>query len=180
MSEQKFLERLRNGDVSAYRYLFSEYYSWLCNYVFKLSNDYALSEDIVQETMMKLWENRKTITIKTSLKNYIFKSCHNQFLQHVRRTKVQLDSLDDIRWELLMETYVSEEEDTEHKIKKLNSLIDQLPSRCKEIFVKSKFEKRKYQEIAEDLGISVKTVEAQMSRAFRFLREHIHLFLIGF
>ena len=70
------------------------------------------------------------------------------------------------------------EEETEFKLAKLNILIDQLPPRCKEIFIQSKLEKKKYKEIALDLGISVKTVENQMSKALHFLKTNATLFLL--
>jgi RNA polymerase sigma-70 factor (ECF subfamily) len=63
-------------------------------------------------------------------------------------------------------------------MEKLNGLIDQLPPRCKEIFIQNKFRKKKYKEIALDMGISIKTVENQMSKALHFLRENATIFLL--
>lgn len=177
MNEQEIIRRLRKGKTKAYQYIFSEYYEWLCNYVFNLCNDRALAEDIVQEAIVGLWEKRKTIIITTSLKNYLFKTCHNQFLQHIRSRKIQFDTLDKIRWDVISEATL-EDDLHELKMEKLNFLINQLPPRCKEIFIQNKLEKRKYKEIALDMGISVKTVENQMSKALHFLRANAHTFLL--
>ncbi|MFD2588904.1 RNA polymerase sigma factor [Croceitalea marina] len=176
MNEGVLIEKLRKGKPTAYKYLFSEYYQWLCNYIYNLSGNRSLSEDIVQEALISFWEKRERIIITTSLKSYLFKTCHNQFLQHLRTQKIKFDELDKIKWEALTEAAV--EEETEFKLAKLNILIDQLPPRCKEIFIQSKLEKKKYKEIALDLGISVKTVENQMSKALHFLKTNATLFLL--
>jgi RNA polymerase sigma-70 factor (ECF subfamily) len=171
MKEIELKNGLKNGDEIAYRVLFNKYYGWLCNYIFKLCNNYSLSEDLVQEIMVKLWENRNSIEIKTSLKSYLFKSCHNQFLQHIRKEKVKLDFIESLRWDVLYEVY-NEDDILEEKVNRLHKIINELPPRCKAIFMKSKFEKKKYKEIAEDMNISIKTVENQMSKALHYLRDH--------
>ncbi len=179
MKEKQILKKIHEGDADAYKYLFSEYYSWLCNYIFKLCGNRSLAEDLVQEVFIHLWEKRTQLTIKSSLKNYLFRSCHNQFLQYVRKEKVRNDFLNSIRWDVLLESYTEESHELrEMQLKKLNTLISELPPRCKEVFVKSKFEKKKYKEIAVDLGISIKTVEAQMSKALHYLREHASMLLL--
>ncbi|WP_103071493.1 RNA polymerase sigma factor [Aquimarina sediminis] len=178
MSEEKLLKKLKKGDEIAYQYLFSKYYNWLCNYIFKLSNDYSLSEDIVQETFIYIWEKRSTILITTSLKSYLFKSCYNRFLQHIKKEKVRLDFLDKIQWDLIFEIHFDKENEYEANLKKVNALIKKLPPRCKEIFIKSKFEKKKYKDIALELDISIRTVEVQISKALRFLKENASIFFL--
>jgi len=177
MKEQKLIKRLRKGEAGAYRYLFSEYYDWLCNYVNNLCNDRLLAEDIVQDAMVNIWEKRKSIIITISLKSYLFKTCHNQFLQHIRTKKIQFDTLDKIRWDVISEATL-ENDLYDFKMEKLNRLIDQLPPRCKEIFIQNKLEKKKYREIALEMGISVKTVENQMSKALHFLRANAATFML--
>lgn len=177
MNEQKLIIRLRKGNADAYRYMFYEYYDWLCNYVYNLCNDQSLAEDIVQDAMVNLWEKRKSTIITTSLKNYLFKTCHNQFLQHIRSQKIQFDTLDKIRWEVISEVTL-ENDLFDFKMEKLNRLIDQLPPRCKEIFIQNKLEKKKYKQIALNMGISVKTVENQMSKALHFLRANATSFML--
>lgn len=178
MSEHELLKKLRTGDTLAYRFLFSEYYNYLYNYIYKLSGNAAISEDVVQETMIKIWEKKEHILITVSLKSYLFKSCHNQFLMHLRKEKKRLDVLDKVRWEVLFEMNVEGSDEYELRLDKLHKLIDRLPPRCREVFVKSKFEKKKYKEIAMDMGISIKAVEAQMTKALHFLREHASFFML--
>ncbi len=179
MKEDTLLKGLRKGNPSAYNELFSEYYVWLCNYIFTLCNDQGLSEDIVQETIIHIWEKRQRISVQHSLKNYLFRSCHNRFLSHLRKNKIKFDLLDQIRWDVLAEKVrVEPEVRQDSKIQKLHRLIDKLPPRCREVFVKNKIEKRKYKEIAVDMGISIKTVENQMSKALHFLRENAMGFIL--
>ena len=178
MKEDTLLKGLRKGNASAYNELFSKYYVWLCNYIFTLSNDRGLSEDIVQETIIHIWEKRTRISVQHSLKNYLFRSCHNRFLAHVRKKKVKFDFLDQIRWDVLAEVRVEHEVRQDSKIQKLHRLINELPPRCREVFVKNKLEKRKYKEIAVEMGISIKTVENQMSKALNFLRENATGFML--
>lgn len=178
MNEQKLIEKLQKGEAGAYKYLFSEYYEWLCNYIYKLCSDRSLSEDIVQETIIGLWEKRKRVIITSSLKNYVFKSCHNQYLQHLRKNKIEFDSLDKVHWDIIARASVKENEDHDAGLDKLKALINQLPPRCKEIFIMSKLEKKKYKEIAVDLGISIKTVENQMSKALHFIKQNAALFVL--
>jgi RNA polymerase sigma-70 factor (ECF subfamily) len=177
MDEKKLIEALRKGNENAYRYLFYEYYDWLCNYVYNLCKNRPLAEDIVQSAIVGLWEKRKDIIITRSLKNYLFKTCHNQFLQHIRSKKIQFDTLDKIKWDVISEATL-EENLNDLKMEKLTKLIDRLPPRCKEIFVKNKLEEMKYKEIALEMGISVKTVENQMSKALHFLRANASTFML--
>lgn len=175
MNELVFIKKLKNGDDVAYKILYENYYEWLCNYVFKLCENKKLSEDIVQDMLMKFYVKRHKINITSSLKNYLFRSCHNQFLQHLRKKKIKYDDLDEIKWEVIASSMHTEEQPKEDKLKRLYQLIDELPPRCKEIFVKSKLEETKYKDIAVEMDISVKTVENQMSKALKYLRKQANV-----
>ncbi len=169
--ENELIIELKKGSAKAYEQIFSEYYNWLCNYVFQLCDDRSLAEDIVQEVIIKFWEKRKTIIITTSLKSYLFKCCHNQFLKHLKSKKIKFDRLDQVKWDVIYESNV-DNSIKEKKEEKLYSLINQLPLRCRQVFIQHKLHKRKYKEIAEDMDISIKTVENQMSKALHFLRKN--------
>ena len=178
MDNKDFLKRLREDDTDAYTTLFNTYYDWLCNYIFGLCRNRALSEYLVQDTMIKFWEKRKEVRITSSLKSYLFKACHNQFLLHLRQNKVKVDFLDTIHWEVMAQTRDPLPVLQTSKLERLHSLIAKLPPRCREVFILNKLERRKYREIAADLDISIKTVENHMSKALHFLREHATSFLM--
>lgn len=132
----------------------------------------------MQDTLIKFWEKRKEVRITTSLKSYLFKACHNQFLLHLRQNKIKVDFLDTIHWEILAQARDNQPVSQAPKLERLHSLIAKLPPRCREVFILNKLECRKYREIAEDLNISIKTVENHMSKALNFLREHAASFLM--
>lgn len=180
MEEKILLKKICSGADDAYGFLFEEYYGWLCNYALKLSGNQQLAEDIVQETLLGIWEKRRTLIITTSIKNYLFRSCHNQFLMHLRKQKKNKDLLESIRWTTVFEVYQEKfgKSVKEEQLDLINSLLEKLPPRCKEVFVKGKLHQLQYKDIAQEMGISVKTVEAQMSKALNFLRQHAHLFLL--
>ncbi len=161
-------EKLSSSEFKA---IFDKHYQWLCDYIFKLSGDYDLTEDIVQEVFIDIWNKRTQLTIH-SLKSYLFRSCHNRFLEYLRKNKRNINrtSLDDIRLETLYELHREEEDLNSERIERLSRAIEMLPPKCKQAFKLSKFENLKYQEIAEVMGISIKTVEIHLSKALSRLR----------
>ena len=120
---------------------------------------------------------REEIEIHSSVKYYLLKTCHNQFLQHVRRNKREVSLLEEIKWETLRNLQVENKEEQSKNVRLLQAGLEELPPRCKEAFLLSKYDKLKYKEIAEEMGISVKTVEIHISKALSVLRKRISLFL---
>lgn len=175
--EKLLVQGLTDGNQDSYKIVFNQYYSWLYNYVYKLSNNSSLSEDLVQNVLLRLWEKKSTLRITTSLKNYLFRACHNEFLMHLRRQKKEYDTLDFLRWETIFEMYNSEEENQlDSDWLKLEKAIEQLPKKCREVFKLSRLEQKKHKEIADILGISTKTVEIHITKALRFLKANVSIF----
>jgi len=179
MNFENLIEGLKKGDKNAYKFLFTEHYTSLCNYIYNISNNRALAEDLVQEVFIKLWEKRETLSIKMSIKSYLYRASHNQFLQYLRKEKYRLDFIERSKLDLLSLVYIEEESNTNIYTEKLNALINDLPPKCKTVFLKSKIEKKKYKEIAQEMNISVKTVENHIGKALRILRESsISIFIL--
>jgi RNA polymerase sigma-70 factor (ECF subfamily) len=184
--DTKLRKELSLGSPKAYRILYDKYYDWLCNYIFKLTLDKDLAKDLVQDVFVRLWERKESLIITTSLKSYLFKACYREFLMYQRNSKTiaPISFVDQTRIAIVQETYEEKIALKNQKVSKLYALIDKLPPKCRQIFVLSKIDKLKYKEIAEDLNISVKTVEAQMSKALHFIRNNasivLSLFLIRF
>ncbi|WP_299261074.1 sigma-70 family RNA polymerase sigma factor [uncultured Aquimarina sp.] len=161
--EKLLIEGLIAGNQKSYKVIFNQYYQWLCTYVYKLSNNTAFSEDLVRNAMLRLWE-----------KNHLFRSCHNEFLMHLRKLKKEIDLLDELKWKALFELYTEKEErQQEANWLKLENSIEQLPEKCREVFKLSRLEQKRHKEIAKILGISTKTVEVHITRALRFLKTNI-------
>lgn len=158
-------------DKKSFEELFRKYFSHLCSFAQKYVHDLDESKDIVHHVFINLWQKREEVDTQTSLKSYLFTAVHNRCLNYIRDRKkiVQFDAPiheSDLGAYLQTRDYLVSSE-TEDRI---NRALDDLPEKCREIFMMNRFDNLKYREIAEKLNISVKTVETQMSRALKALR----------
>jgi len=170
------LELLKKGDAKVYKNLFDEFYKPLCQFALIYVNDQSTAEEIVHELFIWLWEKRKGLNIHTSLKSYLFLSVRNRSFNYIRNTKPQF-SLDDtfleLEDELLQEISSNEQLDMLQLQEVVKSAIDELPPKCREIFLLSRESELTYAQIAEELSVSKKTVENQMGIALKRLKEKL-------
>lgn len=158
-------------DEAALQKLFDAYYSSLCRFASGYLSDADAAEDIVQQVFINLWNHREEIQPDKQIKSYLFTSVKNRCLNHIRDHKKYRSYYLDVEAELEIPV---EEKDTftEAELEnRLNLALDKLPEKCREIFLLCRFEEMKYKEVADKLNISPKTVEAQMSKALKILRE---------
>lgn len=158
--------------------LFKDHFVHLCNFARGYLNDTEDAKEIVQEVFFKLWQNRDSINLDKSVKSYLFTSVRNRSLNFIRdhkKFKSQVLDVDIADYDLAFEQDVFSKYDLENRI---NVALNKLPEKCREVFVMSRQEELKYKEIAEKLNISVKTVEAQMSKALRILREELKDYIL--
>ena len=153
--------------------LFNEYYGDLCRKAFRILNNKVISEDIVQDVFLKLWENRKKIHIQTSLKAYLSRMVFNESISYLRKNKELIDFSDNIEIEDIHSNFTDEKIDQNELKGIIDNAINKLPPACKTIFLLSRFDKLTYKQIAEKLDISIKTVENQMGKALKILRKTI-------
>lgn len=167
-------DSLKKGDKRAYQILFDKYYVRLVSYINTYTKNQDSSKDIVQESFIKLWNNRATIEADASVVSFLHKIAYNIFVDKYRKQKRNQSLLDALSYEAINESIESEEEVAKtKKIEMVKRSIDELPPRCQEIFKMSKYEGLKYVEIAEALNLSIKTVEAQMGKAFSYIRQKV-------
>lgn len=165
---------LKKGDTRAYQTVFDMYYMRLFSYVNTYTKNESNAKDIVQETFIKLWNNRKNINVDASILAFLHKVAYNIFIDNYRKGKRQQNLLDTLSYEVVTNSIETEEDTTnQQKIEIVKKSIEELPPRCQEIFKLSKYEGLKYAEIAETLNISIKTVEAQMGKAFSYIRQQV-------
>ena len=168
ITDQHLVESIKNSSQAVFELVFNFYYSGLVIYADQIIKDMAISEDIVQSVFMKLWETRNTIEIR-SLRSYFIQCVKNRCIDHLRNQQVR-NKFDN---RIPEEVQFLRDEDLWTKTE-LNELIEQsiesLPPRCREIFKMSRFENLKISEIADNLGISKRTVETQISKALKVLR----------
>lgn len=172
----QLLERLRQDDRTALRELFHQQYLAVCGAIRRLIPDQGLAEDLAQEVFIRFWEKRHQLHITSSLPGYLRRMAINEALAHLRRKKYYIE-------ELTPQISGGEAADGEHHLlhseleDQIRTAIDQLPPRCRLVFQLSRFEELTYQEIADQMEISIKTVENQMGKALRVLREQLGPYL---
>ncbi|OQB81467.1 MAG: ECF RNA polymerase sigma factor SigL [Bacteroidetes bacterium ADurb.Bin123] len=177
MEDLTLFNRIRNGDRTAFKSLFDAFYAPMCHYASHFLNDDNQAEEVVQDLFVKIWERRMELVVETSLKHYLFRSVRNQCLNLIRRDKVRQLHAMKLRDALLSEDAPEDYSISPEKLLRIEEGIASLPEKRQEIFRLNREEGLKYREIAEKLGISVKTVEAQMGAALKSLREKFRTLL---
>lgn len=169
-TEERFLlSAMQHGDLKAYGVLFRRYYPILCAYATKFV-ELKDAEEIVQDVMLWLWENRETQTFETSLSQYLFKTVYHRAINQIVRHQSQLraDTLFyENMQEMLQDTDFYQLEELQRRIKEA---VDALPSTYREAFVMHRFDNKSYKEIAEVLQVSPKTVDYRIQQALKQLR----------
>lgn len=143
----------------------------MCNYVFQIVQDHAVSEDIVQDVFVHLWKQRDSLTISDSLNNYLVAACKNKALEYLRKKKRRTEAETGVDVLPDISKGIGDEANTIWLREKIYCSIRQLPPKCEEVFRLSKLEGLTYAEIARRLNVSVKTVENHMAQAFKRLRK---------
>jgi RNA polymerase sigma-70 factor, ECF subfamily len=163
---------------SDFETIFKAHYSSLCSYANHFLKDLDASEEVVQEVMFMIWVNRKSLIINTSIRSYLFRAVRNgcmNVLKHIDiREEYRAGKKQDIR-----ESQRSKEDEmiVSELEQKIREAIDRLPMKRRKVFIMSRYDGLTYNQIAEKLGISVKTVENQMGKALRTLREELSEYL---
>jgi RNA polymerase sigma-70 factor (ECF subfamily) len=149
------------------------YYNKLSAYAMSLCRSQNQAEDIVQNVFLKLWKNRERINNVKRLSSFLYRSVYNEFIDQYRKTK-EVMALEKKHIDTLSDILEKEsDEDLDKLIKLVNKEIEHLPTKCKEIFLLSKKEGLTNFEIADYLEISIKSVEAQITKAYKILRKKI-------
>jgi RNA polymerase sigma-70 factor (family 1) len=160
-----------NQDDSFFKAIYLDFYPGLIVFANGYLKDNALAEDTVEDVFIKLWKNKNTISAIKNLKLYLYISVKNSCINHlVKLKKINIKSIDELKIDFESITASAEESIiSKESIKFINAEINKLPNKCKAIFILVKEEELKYSEVATLLNLSVKTVEAQMSIAFKKL-----------
>jgi len=172
-TDQEIVQNLAQDNQEVYEYIFRLYYTPLCRFALKFVREKEITEEIVQEVFIYIWEKRLTIRITQSLKAYLYTAVRNRSINYIKAQMhtMEVDNLADDQ----VPFYVESERDLDYQELKqsLAQAMDKLPRKCRMIFDLSRNEGLTYKEIAEALDISKKTVEAQMSIALKKLRESL-------
>jgi RNA polymerase sigma-70 factor (ECF subfamily) len=173
LDSNELLVRLRRGDEAAFDAIFRRWYPSLVRAAESLVRSRAVAEELVQDVMLELWKRRETLAEESSPQAYLFQATRNRALNHIRHARIERlgephasrpEAVDSTAHSLVVE---------EEMLVAVKKAVDRLPDRCREVFELSRTHGLKYSEIATALGISIKTVEAQMGKALKTLREEL-------
>lgn len=167
------IERLKNGEEEAFIYLVDRYNRRLFGYAMTLTSNHAQAEDILQNVFLRTWEQRKKLHIKSSLQNYLFKSVYNEFINQYKKNRSTMILEQKYFEGLERAVTVQEDSPAEKVIARITKEIQNLPPKCKQVFLLSRKEGLTNLEISEYLNVSIKTVEAQLTKAFGVLRKRL-------
>jgi RNA polymerase sigma-70 factor (ECF subfamily) len=173
VDERDLLDRIRHGDEGAFDSVFREHYPALVRSAEAMLHRRDVAEEVVQDVMLALWQRREMLVVEDSLRAYLFRATRNRSLNHLRHATIERKaepelSAADAPEPLAPASLVDEEIDAA-----LRHAVNGLPPRCREVFELSRVHGLRYAEIASTLGISPKTVEAQMGKALRILRDRL-------
>jgi RNA polymerase sigma-70 factor, ECF subfamily len=167
-------EKIKRGDIKEFEKVFKAYYTPLCYFVNKMLDNTEVSRELVSDFFYHYWKNRETIHISSSLKAYMYQSVRNRALKFIEHQRVEK------KYEGRVLENTSTEPSNLHdemELAEMSQIIERtlvkMPGRCREIFLLSREQGLKYREIAERLGVSVKTVEASMGKALQMFRESL-------
>jgi len=171
--DHEIWDKIKSGNKKAFRLLFNQYYSSLCLYANSIINNIQLSQDIVSECFIRIWERRENIQINSSVKQYLLLTVRNAVYSYLRSPESRKIDINTIIDSLENTPTIDYDLETDEVIVRIYRLIEKMPEQRKKIFELATIKGKSYKEVAEILGISVNTVNTQISRAYRYLRDEL-------
>jgi RNA polymerase sigma-70 factor (ECF subfamily) len=170
---------LSQKDEAAFEQVFKTHFKRLHAYAFTILRDEVEAEEMVQQVFFKLWERNENLSLSGSVSAYLYRAVHNESLNYIKHQKVRSNHQLHVAYSMKNEVEHPAKKVMAGELeKKIHTALNELPEQCRTIFQMSRFDELKYREIADKLGISVKTVENQMGKALKLLREKLVDFLI--
>ena len=167
--DDTLLSEIKRNDLNAFDELFRRYYAGLCAFAMQyVSKEDA--EEVVQDTMVWLWENREYVIVDVSLKGYLFRTIRNKCLSHIARDKMK----EKVHTEVLERSHAQDEEDvciTKEMGKNIEEEMAKLPDSYRVALEMNRFEGKTYKEIAGELNVSPKTIDYRIQQALKALRK---------
>ena len=184
-TEALLVQQLKNGVDVAYKYLYDQHYQILCHVAAQYVKDDFLAETIVGDVIFHLWEVRETIEINTSVRSYLMTCVRNRCIDYLKSQyhKREVAHSDTGLRDFPVLQYVKDDDYPLGKLlekeleDEIMNAINRLPDECRRVFNMSRFENRKYEEIAQELKISVNTVKYHIKHALALLHEDLGKYL---
>ncbi|SMC95760.1 RNA polymerase sigma-70 factor [Pedobacter africanus] len=165
-------------DDEAFEHLFKMHFKALHAYAIAILRDEDIAEEVVQNMFLKFWEKRELLNIQTSVKAYLYKCVYHDSLNLLKHEKIKTKYQDFATYTMNSHNEpASSKVETSELERQIGLALNELPEQCRTIFQMSRFEELKYREIADQLGLSVKTIENQMGKALKIMRLKLADFL---
>ena len=171
MKHKDFINKLQKGDEAAFKELVEKYSDALFGYALTLSGNHHTANDIVQEVFISTFEYRKKLNHKYSIESFLYKSTYNKFIDLYYKNKSRSKLHEQYR--LILNQLLINPQENRLMLEKMRREIENLPKKIKDIFVLSKTNGYTNLEISETLGISVKTVESNITKAYKILKKKL-------
>jgi len=166
-----------NDSMAVLESMFTTFYPVLAAYCNKYIKDEEAVRDIIQDIFLNVWENRHKVDFSIPLHSYLLKLAHNRCMNYLQRLKIEKHYLQNAAMQLLdMEMqydHLFDQLVANALEEQIERIVERLPEQCCTIFRKSRFEGMSHQEIAQDMNISVRTVETQIYRALKVLKKEV-------
>lgn len=188
INEKLIIERLKEGDNQAYKYIYENHYIALCKVSYYFLKDKLLAEGIVNDVILHLWEIREDLSVDIPLRRYLIQAVRNKSINYLaliqNEMEIQFSVME--RGGIQLQNRIPDaqhplgsllEKELEHKIKEA---IDELPAECKRVFKMSRFEEMSYEQISKKTGLSVNTVKYHIKNALATLKEKLGPYLCIF
>lgn len=156
--------------------VFRRLFEPLCRYANSIVKDDAIAEETVQQVFLRLWEKATMLQQQQDLKPYLYRAVYNTCINHLKHKRVQMAYTQFAAHNTLPHTHpdgTGERLNSKELEARIATAINQLPEQCRRVFEMSRFQHLTYQEIADELDISIKTVEAQMGKALKWMRTQL-------
>lgn len=170
--ENRLAASISKGEEEAFKIAFQLYYGSLVQYGIHLLKDKEGSRELVQEVFLKLWENRKSTEIRSSLKAYLFTAMHNMALNHIRKLRYER-AFKEYHWREWLDAREGEFQAAPFLRDALHKAIQQLPPKARECFSLTQLEGLSIKEASERMDISEKTAENQLARSRKILQKSL-------
>jgi len=179
-SDSTAIGLIKQGSQKAFERLFKDHFKNLHAYAYTFLKDDEMAEEVVQNVFCRIWEKRDQLKTDGSIKAYLYRSVHNESLNYLKHQKVRANF--GVYYAGEMEQFGNDDSASKKLLtaelqKHIEKALSELPEQCRIIFQLSRFEQLKYQQIADQMGLSIKTIENQMGKALRVMRQKLAEFL---
>lgn len=180
VKELELIQRLKSGDKAIFETVFEDNYKNLVLYAKKFVIETEIARDVVQDVFIYLWDKRTKLNIDKSLSSYLFRAVHNSCINHLKRESTKEAYIRNFLLKINNGIRMAGKSENAHEIlvhkdlsERIELVIEGLPEQCRNIFRMSRFRGLKNKEIAELYAISPRTVETQIYRALKVLKENV-------